>query len=75
MKQHANNAAIYCRLSRDDGGDSESNSIINQRDVLRRYAIEQGFLFMMNMLTMESRELLLRDHHSNVWLRILKQEK
>jgi DNA invertase Pin-like site-specific DNA recombinase len=44
MKQQANNAAIYCRLSRDDGGDSESNSIINQRDILRRYALEQGFI-------------------------------
>jgi len=42
MKQQANNAAIYCRLSRDDGGDAESNSIINQRDILRRYAQEHG---------------------------------
>jgi len=43
MKQQANNAAIYCRLSRDDGGDSESNSIGNQRDVLKRYALEHSF--------------------------------
>ncbi|MCL2684984.1 MAG: recombinase family protein [Candidatus Bathyarchaeota archaeon] len=42
MKQQANNAAIYCRLSRDDGGDAESNSIGNQRDILRRYALEHG---------------------------------
>lgn len=37
-------AAIYLRLSRDDGGDAESNSIGNQRDMLRKYAKEQGFL-------------------------------
>jgi len=44
LKQQANSAAIYCRLSRDDGGDSESNSIITQRQMLRRYAKEQGFM-------------------------------
>lgn len=43
MPKQQNTAAIYCRLSRDDGGDSESNSIGNQRDLLRRYADEQGF--------------------------------
>ena len=38
MKQQANTAAIYLRLSRDDGGDAESNSIGNQREMLRRFA-------------------------------------
>ena len=42
-KQRGNIAAIYCRLSRDDGGDSESNSISSQRMMLSRYANEQGF--------------------------------
>ena len=37
-------AAAYCRLSRDDGTESESNSIITQRQILRRYAKEQDFL-------------------------------
>src|SRR5688500_15402045 len=36
-------AAIYCRLSRDDGTDSESNSITNQRQMLRKYAKDNGF--------------------------------
>jgi len=36
-------AAVYCRLSRDDGTDSESNSIQTQKQMLRRYASEQGF--------------------------------
>ena len=44
LRQQANNAAIYCRLSRDDGGDAESNSIATQRSMLRRYAKEQGFI-------------------------------
>lgn len=35
--------ALYCRLSRDDGGDSESNSIGNQKTILIRYAADHGF--------------------------------
>ena len=35
--------ALYCRLSRDDGGDAESNSIAYQKTILSRYASEHGF--------------------------------
>ena len=35
--------ALYCRLSRDDGSDKESNSIENQKLMLARYAKEKGF--------------------------------
>ena len=35
--------ALYCRLSRDDGKDCESNSIENQKLMLARYAKEKGF--------------------------------
>lgn len=35
--------ALYCRLSRDDGGDAESNSIGNQKTILSRYATDHGF--------------------------------
>lgn len=42
-KQRNNTAALYCRLSRDDGNDSESNSIATQRSMLQRYAKERGF--------------------------------
>jgi DNA invertase Pin-like site-specific DNA recombinase len=42
--QQQNIAAIYCRLSRDDGGDAESNSIGNQRELLRQYAKAQGLV-------------------------------
>jgi len=44
MKQRDITAALYLRVSRDDGGDSESNSIGNQREILRRYANENGFI-------------------------------
>jgi DNA invertase Pin-like site-specific DNA recombinase len=44
MKQQSNYAALYCRLSRDDGGDAESNSIQTQRSMLQRYAKEQAFI-------------------------------
>ena len=35
--------ALYCRLSRDDGSDAESNSIGNQKAILSRYAQEHGY--------------------------------
>ena len=41
--KHQQNAALYLRLSKDDGGDSESNSIGNQRAILEKYAHESGF--------------------------------
>ena len=44
MMQREITAAIYLRLSRDDGGDAESNSIGNQREQLRRYAQDNSFL-------------------------------
>ncbi|MCL2576550.1 MAG: recombinase family protein [Defluviitaleaceae bacterium] len=44
MKQRDITAAIYLRLSRDDGSDAESNSIGNQREILNRYASEHGFI-------------------------------
>lgn len=36
-------AAIYCRLSRDDDNYSESESIVNQKRMLTRYAEEHGW--------------------------------
>ena len=44
QRQQQQMTAIYLRLSRDDGGDSESNSIGNQREMLRRYCVQHGFL-------------------------------
>lgn len=47
MKQSIYNAALYLRLSRDDEGAGESNSIATQRMMLRRYA-EQNSLFVVD---------------------------
>ena len=35
--------ALYCRLSRDDGGDGDSNSIENQRKILQKAAKDKGY--------------------------------
>ena len=47
MKQSGNHnigtAALYCRLSRDDNMDSESNSIQNQKKILQKVAREKGY--------------------------------
>ncbi len=36
--------ALYCRLSRDDELQGDSNSIINQKTILQKYADDNGFL-------------------------------
>lgn len=45
MKQSDNTKiiALYERLSRDDDLSGESNSIVNQKKLLEKYALEQGF--------------------------------
>lgn len=43
MHENSKITALYARLSRDDGGDAESNSISTQKDMLSRYAAEHGF--------------------------------
>lgn len=48
MKQSNKNrefgtAALYCRLSRDDNLDTESNSISNQKKLLQKAAREKGY--------------------------------
>lgn len=35
--------ALYCRLSQDDKLDGDSNSIINQKKILQKYALEHGY--------------------------------
>ena len=34
--------ALYCRLSRDDELQGDSNSIINQKKILQKFALEHG---------------------------------
>ena len=35
--------ALYCRLSQDDNVDGDSNSIINQKEILKKYALQKGY--------------------------------
>lgn len=42
-KHAADTAALYCRLSRDDNLDCESNSITNQKSILKKVAKEKGY--------------------------------
>nr|WP_319487776.1 recombinase family protein [uncultured Caproiciproducens sp.] len=38
-----NITALYCRLSQDDKQDGDSNSIVNQKKILKKYALEHGY--------------------------------
>ena len=42
-KHELGTGALYCRLSRDDNMDSESNSIQNQRKILQKAAKDKGY--------------------------------
>ena len=42
-KHELGTAALYCRLSRDDNMDSESNSIQDQRKILQKVAKDKGY--------------------------------
>ena len=43
MKQSDKITALYCRLSHDDDQQGDSNSIVNQRAFLTKFAKEKGF--------------------------------
>lgn len=42
-RPNAGITALYCRLSRDDGTDGDSNSIVNQKKLLKQFAKDNGF--------------------------------
>ncbi len=42
-KDNVGITALYCRLSRDDGAEGDSNSVANQKRMLTKYAKENGF--------------------------------
>lgn len=37
-------AALYCRLSRDDDNEGDSNSIAHQKQILEKYARDHGYI-------------------------------
>ena len=49
------NAALYCRLSKDDEQAGESVSIGTQKIILEKFCKENGFLFEMFMLMTDIR--------------------
>lgn len=44
MKRSEKITALYCRLSRDDELQGDSNSIVNQKNILSKYAKDNGFV-------------------------------
>lgn len=44
LRQQAPITALYCRLSRDDELQGESNSVSNQKRILETYAKEHGLI-------------------------------
>lgn len=44
-KNELGTAALYCRLSRDDNMDTESNSISNQEDICQGYFHPKNAMF------------------------------
>ena len=70
MKQRDITAAVYLRLSRDDGGDAESNSIGNQREILNRYATDHGFIVHREYVDDGWSGTILNDQISKKWLKI-----
>ena len=47
--------ALYERLSRDDELSGDSNSIINQKKMLEKFATEQGFVIMVQWSRQKSK--------------------
>ncbi|MCM1114689.1 MAG: recombinase family protein [Clostridium sp.] len=43
LQQDKKITALYCRLSQDDGREGESNSIVNQKAMLKEYALKNHF--------------------------------
>lgn len=57
--------AIYCRLSRDDGTETESNSIGNQKKMLTQKAKELGLSNTKIWLTVMRAKM--KSHHSRLF--------
>ncbi len=43
LKENTGITALYCRLSRDDGTEGDSNSVANQKKLLQKHSKENGF--------------------------------
>ena len=61
VKEDVGITALYCRLSRDDGTDNDSNSIVNQKKLLQKYAKKTDLQILVIMLMTDIQVLILRD--------------
>lgn len=43
MQRQYGKTALYCRFSKDDGFEQDSDSIVHQKMLLERYAFENGY--------------------------------
>lgn len=43
-KEQAGITALYCRLSRDDGTEGDSNSVANQYEILSKFIMLNGWV-------------------------------
>lgn len=50
--------ALYCRLSQEDDLHGESNSIVNQKAILKKYADDQNFPNTMYFVDMKTPSLI-----------------
>ena len=69
MIRQSNNdkvTALYCRLSHDDELQGDSNSIINQKQILSDYAVKHGLQIIAFMLMTASAEQLLSVRASRI---------
>lgn len=51
--QEKYNCALYCRLSKDDDLQGESNSITNQKEILTQYANENNLNILMMAIVVQ----------------------
>ena len=68
--------ALYMRLSSDDGGVGDSDSIVHQRQILTQYAHDNGFMGIMEFVDDGySGQILATAHNFSVcytWLRMAR---
>lgn len=50
--------ALYCRLSQDDKQEGDSNSIINQKKILKKYAMDRGYTNIQFYIDMKTPSLI-----------------
>ena len=66
-------ACMYLRLSREDGDSTESNSISNQRQIIKSYARDNDFKVVAEYVDDGFQDLILTDQNLRRWFKILKR--